>query len=432
VAVPALAADGPPAAGSSADGNLTQWIEGFQKDPTRFAQILEERCIETGSDACKLTQAQLKRMPGEIKSLTEALDKEVVDDPSLAAGAKVAPGGAQTRVLGGLVKAVTAVAKKSSNAAVKKLAANADQIGKISDIADKAAIATRGADALKQQTVVAVSKAVIYSMPLFGDVFSIGEAVAKGDVEQGVVACVSLVATAVALAFPPAGAVIAAAVAVYSIARTVLGWIFGGSDSEEMKLAPPTPRELRERGADVRWLTRRVNGQDVALTISKTGTQVSQILLLDSRWTTYNRSDKPLDYTIQQGRDGYGDALGLKTGFNASDATFQAWQGGREYSGSCGLDPLRESNSLKPRWEHWFYCAPAQDLRIGAGRPAVIKITYTYSLGCMDLTGEFAFLACKPPAESDLASALYVNGKHSNGQGYEARLPIDFRYVIVA
>lgn len=162
----------PPAPDSPADANLTAWVGEVQANPSRFDQYLEEICIEDGSQVCELTNQQIQLVPSEIEALTQDLGYEVQDDPGLVEASHHACS------QGGLAKVIANVAKKGANFAARKLVDKADDIAKVADNA---------AGGLSEGTTLAVSKAIIYSVPVFGDMFALGEAAADGDVEEGVV-----------------------------------------------------------------------------------------------------------------------------------------------------------------------------------------------------------------------------------------------------
>lgn len=199
-----------------------------------------------------------------------------------------------------------------------------------------------------------------------------------------------MIATAVAIAYPPAGAVIAAAVVVYSIGKTIWGWLAGGGSAPDAldpaHEPPPTPHDMYRDGADLQWVAHEAGAQHVAVVMPKSGTKTRQTLLLDSKWTDYNEMmGSPLiDYSITpiSGRDRFDGglwnaAITLVTGFNVARIGFTAWQGGKKYPGRCAMLLIPS-----PAGEHSFDCGLDHRLSIGEGRPAAITIDYAYDLNC--------------------------------------------------
>ncbi|ACU75399.1 hypothetical protein Caci_6552 [Catenulispora acidiphila DSM 44928] len=364
------------APGSAADQDIAEWIAQVKKDPGKFDQYLEAGCIESGSSACTLTATQVAAMPSEIKRLTKELNQEVIDDPSLADGAEASAGGIQPRAgISGLSQALSKIGARSGNSFVRKLTSNSATAQQIADVAGNASVANNVAGGLTTATLPAVSKAVIGSVPVFGDVFTIADSIFGKDaaengpnVEGIVVASVSLIATGVGLAFPPVGAVIAGALAIYSVGKTVLGWFESLLGFLWPQIPPPTPQELFDQGLDVKTTTTPIDGHEYDVVVSKSMKTVTQTILLDSKWTEYNKDSEPLTYIIRPPADGeFPSALNVGSSIYANGhfhTSLQIWQGGKSIPATC-------TQSISPS------CGPDSDMTIGLDRPAVFTITYT-------------------------------------------------------
>lgn len=435
-----------PAPGSAADQNLTAWIDQIEADPNRFDQLLEEDCVERGGPACAMGAAEIQQIPGDLKAVTDSLVAEIQQNKALDAeiNADLNSAGPQTRAAGGIFQAIAAIAKASTNKAVQALAKNSDKIGKYTDNVSRAVYAH---DGIKDGTAASIAKVAIYSMPVIGDVFSLGEAFLDPNmttakrVETGVVASLSLISAAVGLlATSPAGiaagVVIGIGVAAWYVGKAIWGWITGGSSTKEMQAPPPTPEDLFKNGAELKWVTHKVNGKDVVLEIPKGGTSVSQTLLVDSKWTAYNKNDKPVDYTIRAYNHYildpfFGGGLSLHTTWAVEEATLEVWQGGKKYPGTCGqIDDSRLYLDGRPWNVGDFGCAPNAPMTIGLGKPAVFKITYQYNLRCTP--DPFGLIDCKqPPAEAKPHADLEVDAKSTDGKTHQVALPIPYTYAII-
>lgn len=371
--VPALAASAQPAAAPSAVGDAPnraadQFDIWSTLSPQAWDESLEEGCIENGGAACKMTAAQVAKLPSDIQKLTGQLRSEILANPQEQAELK-ADRQAQPRAFGGAAaKIVGTIAKFTKNPTVRKLADRADKLG---DVAGHVTDATYAANGLTEGTAPAIAKSVVYMMPVVGDVYSLGEAIANGDVESGVVATVSLIGTAVGVAFPPAGAVVAVGLAVYYVAKLLFGW--SAAEPRDWIAEPPgTPQEMTESGAFFHSEMYKVADKPVSVVLHTTGgqqAQVVQTLLLDSRWTDHNRDRRPVTYVLPAGG---GKPLSLDTQWANDGATITAWQGGKRYDGTCTGQGI-------------YSCGLAAPLTIALDRPAVMKITYTYSLDRMSL-----------------------------------------------
>ena len=414
---------GIPAPGSPADKNLTAWIDQVEADPNKFDQNLEENCVANGGDACSLSHAQIQRLPGEIEAMTKSIVEAVQGDKALndEVTSDFTPGSAgeggpeQTRAVGSAIRAVQGVKALISavprNPTIQRLVGDAKQIGEVADNVSRLAYAQMGVQGYmkKNGTIAAIAKVAIYSTPVVGDVFSLGEAIFDPSlttaerVEGGVCATLSLIAATAAFAGGPVGftvgATIAVGLAAYYTGKAIWGWIASGS--EDWTQAPTTPQELYDAGAYLEWEAHTVTGNfvksgsddpspgldseeqgpvtaDVAMTIPATESgqtrTVSETLLVDSRWTDYNKHGQPVAYDfIPYGPYNVPQGLYVRSGtWDATNATITVAQDGSVKSGTC----QGTVGDISP----FYQCGPDATVRISNGHPAVVTVTYTYSL----------------------------------------------------
>ena len=408
--VPAHAAT-PRAAASTtyaADANRTADQFGIwsKLGPAEWDEALEEGCIEDRGAACKMTAQQVAKLPADIKQATAELREEILANPAEQAELEQ-DRAQQTRAFGSIAGKITGtIAKFAKNPAVRKLADKADEIG---EIAGNVTDATYAANGLTEGTEVAIAKSVIYMTPVLGDVFSLGEAIANGDVESGVVATVSLIGTAVGAAFPPAGAVVAVGLAIYYVAKMFLGW-FSAKPRDWIADPPGTPEELYDSGAYFESELHKVGDKKAAVVLHTTGSgrtaEAVQTLLLDSKWTQYNSDRQPVAYEVPAGGK---RSLTLINNWANDGATVTAWQGGKKYTGTCeGQDGAYE-------------CGLSAPLKVALGRPAVLKITYTYSMDRMSLDYCVGNPPCVPRAYKDDYADLSVLS--------ESKKPVSLSYA---
>ncbi|MFI7338947.1 hypothetical protein ACIBUY_13535 [Streptomyces sp. NPDC050085] len=440
-----------PAPGTPEDKHLGTWLELVEKDPNRYVQELEESCIQTGSKACRMTAADIARIPGDLKKASEEFQAELASDPELAAEVKQeaadarraalrhGPHAQNRSALPNLGRVVRTLAAHSKNAAVRSMGKlNADKIGDFADNVSRAVYAHNG---VKESTAASIAKIAIYSTPVIGDVFSLGEVIFSKDmpigerIEGGVVAAVSLAGAAAAVAFPPLGAAIGVGVATYYVGKAIWGWLCGGAKEEEWVIDPPlTPQDLYDRGADIRWETHPVAGRQVAVEVwdapprsapdwanlswdpippgqahppvpsfvrpvngwlphpdDMTGHTVTQKLLLDSKWSSDKRhQDGLLPYELEQ-LDVSGGlvreyAVHLGNTWGAQSAEFAVWQDGKKYEGRCSVQKYHHPVGQPQAVEVYCGLAPSHTMHtvprvvVSENHPAVVEIATTYDL----------------------------------------------------
>ncbi|MFJ3219686.1 hypothetical protein ACIPLC_27695 [Kitasatospora sp. NPDC086801] len=335
----------------------------------QWLEALEEGCIKTGSDACKMTDQQARKLLSDTKKLTRELHDEIMNNPAEVNELKAAKK-QKTRAATALAsKAAAIISKYTRHQAVKNLNKVSDKVG---DIAGYQINGTYAVNGLKEGTEEAIAKSIVYMVPVLGDVWSLGEAVANRDVESGVVAVVSLIATAASFAFPPAGVLLASALATYYVAKLIIGFLC--SEERDWAAEPPgTPEELFKSGADIRWEKHRVAGKDVVAIIPPTG-YARQTLLLDSKWTQYNADRRPVKYSLDE-------LIFSSAGF---PKTVEVWQGGREVgSVTCTyLTDVMLPGETDPNGSDIIAgvnnCNLESTATISLGNPAVIVLEYAF------------------------------------------------------
>ncbi|MFD4394177.1 hypothetical protein [Kitasatospora sp. NPDC058478] len=362
VSQPAQAA---PATAVPANPTADQFDSWAKLSEKQWLEALEEGCIKAGTAACKMTDKQAHKLLSDTQKLTRELHNEIMNNPAEVAELKAVKK-EKTRAVQLLgAKGVATISKFTKNPAVKKLSKYSDKIG---DVAGHSINGTYAVHGLTEATQVSISKAIVYMVPVVGDVWSLGEAIADRDVESGAVAVISLIATAVAFIYPPAGAVLATALAAYYVAKMIIGFLCA-KERDWIAEPPGTQKELFESGADIRWETHRVAGKDVVAIIPPTGS-VKQTLLLDSKWTEYNAGRRPVKYSLN-GKLSFGSAGRPKA--------VTIWQGGRQAaSAACeDLTDMYEVGEVSVPEEN-IDCMLKSTATISLGNPAVMVLEYAF------------------------------------------------------
>lgn len=442
-----LSAAAQPPAGSAGDRNLDEWIDQVEANPNKFDQDLEEECIQTGGPACALDYAQIQRIPGEIESLTKTLVENVTRDKALETEVTtdLSASPEQTRSLGSAAKGILSIIKTvPKNKAIQTLAGRSDKIGMITDNVSRLGVASlEGQSTLagEKHYLVAASKTIIYSMPIFGDVFSLGEAILDPSlttaqrVETGVVASLSLIATAAAFAGGPVGVaaatVIGIGVAAYYAIKAVWGWLAGGS-TDWASMPPTTPEELFQKGAYIQWDARTDTSgaakRPVAMTVPLTGqgqsSTVSQTLLLDSRWNDYNKEGKPVTYKFEPytGARNVPQGLYERSKWGATSASLTVWQNGAKTTKGCNVSGVK--SYFNPTY-YFFNCGPASTIEISLDHPAVVTLTYTYS---MDSSPCGQVPCALSSSQVNASSSLSVYSTADD----KITIPLPFSFAVVA
>lgn len=458
---PALAAPAPvkaaalpvglAAPGSAADNNLSAWIEQVEKDPNEFDQNLEEHCVESGGAACSLSFTQIQRIPGELKAETESIVQAVQNNPTLKAEVTAdfgtQAGSRQTRAAGGFARGVKALIKAvPNNKAIQALAKNADDIGEVADNVSRHAYLQMG---VQGGTTWSMAKSVIYSAPVLGDVFALGESIFDPNlttaerVEGGVCATLSLVASAAAFAGPvgvAAGVVIGVGLAAYYAVKALWGWFAGGS--EDWTRPPTTPQELFRNGAYLNWQSRTVpvggfgKNKATPVTVSmvlqlgdtKVTRTVRQTLLIDSRWTNQAVNGAPVTYTVSAFDPNNKGTQGLSfVATWATSANYTIWQDGTVFAkGSCRRTGVRDGFLGYVVYD----CVPPKTLTISAGHPAVFQVTDTYTLSKKYARLFCSRLPCAAKKNSYVfgGAALAVNAPNRD----KVNLPTPYSIAVVS
>ncbi|MFD4910782.1 hypothetical protein [Kitasatospora purpeofusca] len=380
----------------------------------QWLEALEEGCIKTGSDACRMTSQQAHKLLADTKKLTRELHDEIMGNPAEVAELKAARQQKNRVATGFAAKAAATITKFTKHQAVKNLNKVSGQVG---DVAGYQINGTYAVNGLTEGTAEAISKSIVYMVPVLGDLWSLGEAVANRDTESGVVAVVSLIATAAAFAFPPAGALLATAVAAYYVAKLIIGFLC--SKERDWVAEPPgTPQELFESGADIRWETHRVAGKDVVAIIPPSGS-VKQTLLLDSKWTQSNSGRTPVKYSLN-GRLFFSSA--------GSPKAVTIWQGGRQ-AGTATCEDLEGAYQITDIYHLGNLSSPEENIEcklnstatISLGNPAVMVL-------------EYSFPKNKPcpgtPCVPDKAAKASLTVKSEGTKSVTLNLP--FRYAFIS
>ncbi|GAA0388716.1 hypothetical protein GCM10010357_06760 [Streptomyces luteireticuli] len=417
--VPAVADEDPPVPSvASADSlapvnrgaaQFSIWSKVKEQD---WDDTLERSCIQNGSPACKMNSAQVRRALDDIKKLTQKMRAEILGNKAEIDQLKADrqqraafPGAAAAKVVG-------TIAKNAGNSAVKKLSAKADKIG---EAVGKAADATGAAQELTEGTQVAVAKAILSFVPVVGDLWQLGESISNGDVEGGVVAVVSLTATALGVICPPAGAVVAAVLVAYYVGKMLWGWLCS-KDRDWVADPPGTAKELFQSGADIKWETRKVKGKDVTLVVPRENGKsqtIQQTLLLDSKWTSYNRNRQPVRYTLATD-----ETLRLHNALLPDDMSVRVWQGGKAVAdGGCALLPILSVG----RQEFYTKCKLEKSVTVALNRPAVLKIIYVYK--------RRVSLLCRAPCIYPDKKSSVVNVLSEGKKRVQLYLPYSFAFL---
>ncbi|MFD9891952.1 hypothetical protein ACFWY9_21635 [Amycolatopsis sp. NPDC059027] len=399
----------------------------FKSTPEELKTVAEEACDESSTGALpervcnELTAEQVDRLPADLKAQVDELEKLAKED--LAARDSLA----QPRSIAGVAQVLDRVTKLSNNPAMKQLT------GKGGQFADWAGRATTAAGGLTAGNVVEYAKSVAYIaasfVPGVGDLMSLVEGITTGNVEQSVVAVVGLAGVAIGLAFPPAGAVIAVGLAVYSLAKYI--WSFFEARTRDWVNDPPgTPEELRDRGADIKWTDHKLPGKKdkVNVVLSKTGHVATQTMLLDSKWTKYNRDQRPVKYTLQTtGRlPGFYPGTfytNVINGIRFKKVEMTVAQGGKV---SNPVKCFPDENYPQKDLVTIVVCATLKPVvTISAGHSAVLKLKYF-----IDNPSEDIDEGCAPPCVFDREnlSFLFVHAERSE---QPIQLPVHFRIGVV-
>ncbi|MFD4401036.1 hypothetical protein [Kitasatospora sp. NPDC058478] len=398
-----------PATAVPANPTADQFDRWAKLSENQWLEALEEGCIKTGTAACKMTNQQAHKLLSDTQKLTRELHNEIMNNPAEVAELKALKkqNTRAVQLLGG--KAVATISKFAKNPAVKSLNKYSDKIG---DVAGNSINGTYAVHGLAEGTQESISKAIVYMVPVLGDVWSLGEAIADRDVESGTVAVISLIATAVAFIYPPAGAVLATALAAYYVAKMIIGFLCA-KERDWITEPPGTPQELFESGADIRWETHRVAGKDVVAIIPPSGS-VKQTLLLDSKWTEYNVGRRPVKYSLD------GNLVFSSAG---APKSVTIWQGGRQAGSADCLDAAEvfDQPEVISALGGNIGCALNSTATISLGHPAVMVLEYTFPK-----KSPCPGTPCVPDKEMNVLLDVKSEGKTS------VTLHLPFRYAFIS
>ncbi|MCM6778477.1 hypothetical protein NDR87_33825 [Nocardia sp. CDC159] len=277
---------------------------------------------------CRLSNEQIRAVPTDMKVVESDLIAAIQSDPQANATSTELHDVAAPASIARVTELLRRAIRASNNPTVRKLT------DKANDFATWASRATVAGSALAENTAEDYARAAIYlaasATPPVGDLISLAEAISTEDVEQGIVAVVSLSATAIALIFPPAGAVVAAGVAVYNLGKFLFNY-FLAKTRDWIKQPPGTPEELFQSGAEFKWTSYPFKGQKVNILLTDDKFVTTANLIMNSKWTEYNRDRRPVKYTIPSGdKKFYGGGAG---GFDEISITI--WQDGKAATSEC-------------------------------------------------------------------------------------------------
>ncbi|QIS03401.1 hypothetical protein F5X71_14685 [Nocardia brasiliensis] len=310
---------------------------------------------------CGMSNEQIRAVPKDLElveaDLVTAVKSQQPAGPTTMGLHDVASPAGLSRVASLLRHATQA----SKNPAVRKLTERAD------DFATWASRVNVTTGALQESTVDAYAKAAIYlaasAAPPLGDLLSLSEAISTGNIEQAVVAVIGVAATAIALAFPPAGAAIAVGLAVYNVGKFLFNFYLA-TPRDWVEDPPGTPQELYTSGADFKWITYPFKGEHVALLLSKDKFVDTADLILNSKWTESNTDRQPVKYSIPSG-----DAEFMRFGGGGlfDDASVSIWQDGKVATSECAKDKnVKEA----------FACSElSKPVEIALDKPAVLQVS---------------------------------------------------------
>lgn len=340
-------------------------------------QVVAEAACEKGQldpRLCAMSEPQMS-------SLLPGLEKETLELTRQAEDAARIEGTTGARTVAGVSQALTKFLSASKNPAVKELTNKADKYATwASNLSIPAGMALEGT------TVKEVGKAACYVLlnmtPPLGDLYSLADSVAHGNIEQGVIAVLGVAAFAIGLTFPPAGAVIAVGLAVYNVGKVM--WNFFLARHRNWVTNPvDAAKELFNAGASLKWTQRTLKGKPAHLIFSENTLVATQSLILDSKWTKYNRDSKPVTYTIPSGGGIFyeGEVLTGATldpihnvhvgvGPTILDAALVIWQDNKAHAAECKV--------IRPYVTSVIDCGNlSSSVTIAHNKPAVLELAYT-------------------------------------------------------
>ncbi|WP_132121568.1 hypothetical protein [Actinocrispum wychmicini] len=348
---------------------VQNFIASLGASDQELNQTEEIHCIEAGTADCGMTAAEVQRFQSDL----QGTERELHDLAETIPEAQTLRTDRSVRNIANVLSKIT---RASKNPAVQKLG---DKTGQFADLEGRL---ETGGGALSENTALDYAKGVVSLaasfVPPVGDILSLADSIANGDIESGIVAVVSLTATAVALAFPPAGGIIAAGLAIYSLGKLIWDF-FRGRPRDWIQQPPANPQELFESGADIKWDQRKIGDQTADLVFSVEGEHVvgRQTLLLDSTWTPENHDRQPVTYLVTEYRNSFppvyifGGSNELPDPPTVTTTVYQ--KGLFPEPEQCVTTMEKFGNAEWPKVK----CSPTP-FTIESGSPAVLELTYTY------------------------------------------------------
>ncbi|GAA3691232.1 hypothetical protein GCM10022267_91620 [Lentzea roselyniae] len=330
----------------------------------------DEEVLSEAEEACEkgeLPQTPCAMSVGQVERLLPDMKKQVAEMADLVEKSPEARAlGPGPRSAPDVGKILAGVAKLSKNASMQKLS---DRAGEFADWASRT-VTTAGA--LTENTAEEYAKAVISIaasfVPPLGDLWSLADAVANGNVEQGVVAVVGLAATAIGMVFPPAGAIIAAGLAIYSVGKFLYNY-FMVKERDWIDDPPGTVEELFESGAQLTWTEQQVGEAGKAnLVLDRDEFIATQTLLLNSTWTRYNAARQPVKYTFTPGEDLFVSWSNLPA---VGEAVVILWQDGKAQTSTCKVASGGNESVVACR-------SLTGPVSISLGHSAVMEVKYIF------------------------------------------------------
>ncbi|WP_433664607.1 hypothetical protein ACQPW1_22210 [Nocardia sp. CA-128927] len=382
---------------------------GVTADPKLLTTVFEESSIVRGGPEAKMSAADVANILPDTNTDIEALNAALLADPEAkkVASEVAAPGilgpfsaeasaqdiAVKASAITNLLKAAgSRVGKVKNAAAVKRLTEQTEQLGRIGEYAGhvKNSLATAGE--LTTGNVETIARAAVGValgfVPVVGDLYTVADSIASGNVHDGICAVVSLTATAIGLVFPPAAAVIGAALAVYQLGRLLWGFFQAEATPRDWVQDPPaTPGELLQSGADIKYEARPFAGKSADVVFARNTNLTTQTLLLDSRWGEHNSDNRPVvTYTLPK-TEVYRSLLPFRES-SVYLATLNVWQNGNIYTATC--------RRTQTHGHATFICSDLDGSpTIGKGRPAVVTVTYLHDQNIVN--GPDGKAICGPP-----------------------------------
>ncbi len=354
--------------------NVLPGAEDATPEELRF--VAESECEKGKLDhrLCAMSEPQ-------INQLQPHLEKEAQDLAELAKSVAPPEGRAAPWTADSLATFLTKIMNASPNPAVRNLV---NKAGEFADMASS--VSVPAGLVLSQSTAVEFAKGALYlalnRTPPLGDLFALADAVASGNIEQGVVAVIGVAATAIGLVFPPAGAVIAVGLAIYNVGKII--WNFFLARPRDWIADPPgTAKELFESGANLTWTHRNVKGMPANLIFSENKLVATQSLLMNSVWTKYNSDRTPVTYSFPEGgvdfyeagvitaRIEYSQGEWSELGPKVLSAALVIWQDDKAHTADCRV--------VRPQNLHYsdVICGNlSRSVTIAHNKPATLEVAY--------------------------------------------------------